>query len=267
MKDNYFPQTFLQSLLLLFISVISGTPLLFLIKKNIISQNIFITLNFILWFLGFISIFYLLNKRRKVNLTNQFNFKINDIVILFILLIISFQFFLYFNIHYYFSSNIAITNRISKFTLLNSLLFAPIFEEIMFRGVILKGYLKHYNPKKAIIISSLLFGFLHFNFTTPIQFIGATFSGFVFGYIFYYTKSVGMTIILHFIYNLMGVLSSILRNNYGNNEIKKISDLYGNYSIYIIGLSFILFIATIYYIYKNKQSIIKQLNATRRLPI
>ncbi|MFA9290581.1 MAG: lysostaphin resistance A-like protein, partial [Solirubrobacteraceae bacterium] len=49
--------------------------------------------------------------------------------------------------------------------------FAPIFEEILFRGIILKGLLN--NRKKpifAIIFTSLLFGLVHGN---PWQFIGA----------------------------------------------------------------------------------------------
>jgi membrane protease YdiL (CAAX protease family) len=39
-------------------------------------------------------------------------------------------------------------------------LFAPIYEEIIFRGVILGLLLKHYSLAKAIIFSSLLFWFM-----------------------------------------------------------------------------------------------------------
>jgi membrane protease YdiL (CAAX protease family) len=43
-----------------------------------------------------------------------------------------------------------------------SLLFAPIYEEILFRGIILSTLLKKQGVWKAIIFSSLLFGIWHF---------------------------------------------------------------------------------------------------------
>ena len=46
-------------------------------------------------------------------------------------------------------------NIVATFVLL--VIFAPITEEYIFRGIILRGFLKNYNPMKAIILSSVIF--------------------------------------------------------------------------------------------------------------
>ncbi len=52
--------------------------------------------------------------------------------------------------------------------LLTAVVAAPVLEELIFRGIMLEGLLKNYNPMKAIIITNLLFGIAHLN---PWQFV------------------------------------------------------------------------------------------------
>jgi membrane protease YdiL (CAAX protease family) len=80
---------------------------------------------------------------------------------------------------------------------------APILEEFIFRGIILKGFLKNYSPTKAIIWSAVLFGLVHMN---PWQFIGATILGIVMGWLFWKTNSLIPGIIVHFVNNLSASL-------------------------------------------------------------
>jgi uncharacterized protein len=40
---------------------------------------------------------------------------------------------------------------------------APIVKEIIFRGMILRGVLKHYSVRRSILLSALLFGIVHMN--------------------------------------------------------------------------------------------------------
>ena len=63
---------------------------------------------------------------------------------------------------------------------------APLTEELLVRGLILRGFLSHYTTRKAILASAILFGLLHFN---PWQFIGATALGVLFGWWFIQTRS------------------------------------------------------------------------------
>ncbi|MCL6588404.1 MAG: CPBP family intramembrane metalloprotease [Firmicutes bacterium] len=46
-------------------------------------------------------------------------------------------------------------------SLLVLVVLTPMIEEIIFRGIILKGLLKHHPPYRALMVSSLLFGFIY----------------------------------------------------------------------------------------------------------
>lgn len=83
-------------------------------------------------------------------------------------------------------------------------ILAPILEEIIFRGIILRGILQNGNsPVIAIIISSLLFGIAHLN---PWQFFGAGFLGAIFGFVYYRTKSLWLCIFLHALNNTLAFI-------------------------------------------------------------
>jgi hypothetical protein len=65
-------------------------------------------------------------------------------------------------------------------------LVAPVTEELLFRGLILRGLLARYAAPKAILLSAFLFGLAHFN---PWQFVSATVLGVLFGWLFVRTRS------------------------------------------------------------------------------
>lgn len=79
-----------------------------------------------------------------------------------------------------------------------------IFEELMFRGFILKGLIKNYSPKTAIIVSALLFGLIHLN---PWQFVTAFLLGLIFAWIALKTKSIIFPMLGHLINNLIATLA------------------------------------------------------------
>jgi membrane protease YdiL (CAAX protease family) len=93
---------------------------------------------------------------------------------------------------------------ISMFSIL---IMAPIFEEILFRGIILRGLLKRHNPIFSILLSSLLFGAVHMNWH---QFANATLLGFILGYVFYKTGRIRYTIFMHFVMNFSVMFLSFL---------------------------------------------------------
>lgn len=77
-------------------------------------------------------------------------------------------------------------------------LCAPIFEEALFRGVILRGFLRKTTPFKSIVFSGLCFGALH---VLPIHVFFASIVGFALGYVYYRTRSLGLVILIHLINN------------------------------------------------------------------
>ena len=84
----------------------------------------------------------------------------------------------------------------------NLLVIAPIVEEIALRGIVYTRVEKTTNAVTAIIVSSILFGLMHFMAGGIVLVIGAALMALVFGYIFYKFKSLWVCIIAHAVANL-----------------------------------------------------------------
>ncbi len=79
-------------------------------------------------------------------------------------------------------------------------IIAPLFEEILFRGFIFKGFLRNFSPTKSILASSFLFGFVHLN---PWQFTTAFLIGIFFAWIMLKTNSLLLPLLGHFLNNFI----------------------------------------------------------------
>lgn len=90
-------------------------------------------------------------------------------------------------------------------SLLSVSVFAPLFEEWLCRGLVLRGLLKHMNPTGAICTSAVFFAVLHMN---PWQAIPAFLLGLLFGYVYYRTGSLKLTMLMHCVNNTFSVLMS-----------------------------------------------------------
>lgn len=81
---------------------------------------------------------------------------------------------------------------------------APIFEELMFRGVVFNCFLDGFSPTVSLIASSLLFGALHF--TLPHLWF-TSLMGLIFGIVYYYTGQLRYSMICHSFTNLLGFVA------------------------------------------------------------
>ena len=86
-------------------------------------------------------------------------------------------------------------------------IFAPIFEEWLCRGMVLRGLLTKMKPGWAIVVSALFFAVIHAN---PWQALNAFMIGLVMGYVYYKTGSLILTMIIHFVNNGTSVVLSHL---------------------------------------------------------
>lgn len=217
MKENLFPNNIIQILGLLFLSVVFAAPFFILVDNGLFKSNGLIqTIFFILTCLIFICISYVVNHLRKQK--NEWNFNIINVRFIYIMLVPLLIFQIGINsplndiINHLLSNKAELTNPISDlYTTLGALLLAPILEESIFRGIILKGLLTKYTPKFSIIISALIFGLIH---GKPLQIWGALLLGLLFGWIYYKTKSLGTTILLHFFANLIALTNEYLFFNF-----------------------------------------------------
>lgn len=83
--------------------------------------------------------------------------------------------------------------------------FAPIFEEWLCRGMVLRGLLTKMKPVWAIVVSALFFALIHMN---PWQALNAFIIGVVMGYVYYKTGSLWLTMLIHFVNNGTAVILS-----------------------------------------------------------
>jgi hypothetical protein len=93
------------------------------------------------------------------------------------------------------------------FKILVAVLIAPFVEELFFRGIMLHRFSAKWNINVAIILSSILFGILHFNF------IGITMVGFVMCIVYLKTRSLIPTMIMHSLNNLLAESITLLASN------------------------------------------------------
>ncbi|MBO7602819.1 MAG: CPBP family intramembrane metalloprotease [Bacteroidales bacterium] len=84
-------------------------------------------------------------------------------------------------------------------------IFAPVCEEWLCRGMVLRGLLKRsrIKPVWAIVISALFFALIHLN---PWQAIPAFLFGCLFGYVYYKTGSLKLTMLMHFVNNTFALV-------------------------------------------------------------
>jgi len=110
--------------------------------------------------------------------------------------------------------------------ILSAAVVAPIYEEIIFRGILLKGMSKKINPTIALVVSALFFAVSHLNIQ---QGINAFLLGLVIGFIYLTTDSIYLSIFAHFINNLLALSFS-----------SRIALIGGKYALAIHGMLFIL---------------------------
>lgn len=104
----------------------------------------------------------------------------------------------------------AVNENISYFIpsfIISVIMVAPVFEEIIYRGIILELLYKRYGSLKAIGISSMLFAIMHLNIH---QGVNGFFLGIILGYIYIKTNSLLLSMFLHFTNNFLVIISIYL---------------------------------------------------------
>ncbi|MEJ6398158.1 CPBP family intramembrane glutamic endopeptidase [Yoonia sp. 208BN28-4] len=93
-----------------------------------------------------------------------------------------------------------------------------LFEETIFRGILMHGLRSRFGPFAALLLSSVIFGIFHFSNVlagqdfafTVFQVLNAFALGLVFGAVYLQTNSLWPPIILHFLWNAAGMTSQML---------------------------------------------------------
>ncbi len=83
--------------------------------------------------------------------------------------------------------------------LLTVAVFGPIAEELLFRGLLQNAFMRHMRPAFAIALAALLFSLVHLQ---PYAIPGLMALGAGFGFLYYKTGSLRLTIMLHMLNNV-----------------------------------------------------------------
>jgi len=144
--------------------------------------------------------------------------------------------------------NLEVLNQSTISMLIYACIIAPIFEEFIYRGAVLRS-LEKYGRWFAILVSAILFGMMHGNFYQIFMAIGV---GIILGYLAT-EYSIKLTIILHMINNTFVEVTSQITSHVSKNI--------GN--IFNISITAILIIILIIAFIRNKNNIREWLQNNR----
>ncbi len=140
------------------------------------------------------------------------------------------------------------------FNLVVIALIPAVGEELTFRGVLQQGLSRRINPHIAIILSSAIFSFIHFQFY---GFLPRMFLGLLLGYMFYTSGSLWVCMLMHFLNNGSAVMVYYL-NNKGVIDVD-VDHLGTTQNVWIIVASAVVTTGLIVWCWwKGKQSLTKK---------
>lgn len=113
-----------------------------------------------------------------------------------------------------YSNNFTGINGFFIYYSISSLLIAPIFEELFFRKFLFAKLLEKNHLWTSILVSSLCFAAIHFE--TPSNLIPTLVFGIIACLVYFKTKNIVYTIVIHFFNNLISTLYSV----YGESFFK-----------------------------------------------
>ena len=198
---------------LLFFGIIGVDAILKGLSSNELQNYIYESAGFVLipaMIISLIIYFFMLRKKQN-NIFDMCNFRNIGAknIILIIIIFMSFSMFLSGSVEYVIkffpsyneTSKMISMSMISIIGILAVILFAPIFEEILFRGMVLSEIKMNVNVAAAIIIQGIVFGLYHME---KFQSIYAAILGILLGFICVKTRSVVGSIIGHVTFNICG---------------------------------------------------------------
>lgn len=133
-----------------------------------------------------------------------------------------------------------------------------IFEEWLFRGVLQKNLATVISRKSAIVISALIFGFMHVD---PGQTVFAFGFGLIAGYLFDKTGSIWFGVLIHLLNNAVSGCGTYWTYVYQSEDVIMAFNIYILATIGIAVIGFPIYLAT-----AGKQKVVRLGEAERMLP-
>ncbi|MEM7595480.1 MAG: CPBP family intramembrane glutamic endopeptidase [Cyanobacteria bacterium P01_A01_bin.83] len=136
---------------------------------------------------------------------------------------------------------------------ISALIYAPIMEELFFRGIIFQKIAIKHGIVKGLTISAILFAAIHFRFDVISLFI----MGIITALLYFKTKQLASPIIYHFSYNLIVIIKRLYNQIFSNTDtlaqttvIEYQQHFTDNFELYMLFLAISIPYLS-YFIYKN----------------
>lgn len=135
-------------------------------------------------------------------------------------------------------------------SILMLVVLAPVMEEVLFRGILLESVRSKHSAGRAIVVSALMFGVIHF---IPQQVVNAFVIGLILGYIYVRTESLWPVIVIHALNNAMAYI--IMQWSDGANIT--VRSLIENNTVYAVvyGVSLVALVASGYMVWRSIEKI------------
>lgn len=110
-----------------------------------------------------------------------------------------------------------------------------VFEELLFRGALQQLFIGWFkNAHVAIFVTSFLFSCIHFSYY---GFLPRLALGLMLGYIFYFSKNIWLSMLMHFINNGVAITALYFATQKGE-DVKKVMD--ESYPLWVAGVTLII---------------------------
>ena len=120
-----------------------------------------------------------------------------------------------------------------------------IFEELLFRGALQQLFIGWFKkPHVAIFVTSILFSVIHFSYY---GFLPRLALGLMLGYIFYFSKNIWLSMLMHFINNGVAITALYFTTSKGGDP-KKVMD--ESYPLWVAGVTLII-VLYLFKLYKS----------------
>ena len=204
-RDQFFPNRVILFFLLLFIAMVISAPFVFLFsnwEEQTQSQIIYSIIC-----CSFLFIVGAINRKRKNCIFGYYSKRL-DFLWLALLIVGIIQLFISIPCRTLISDNTTAGSVDSNVMIFGSIIVAPILEESIFRGVLLRGLLTRNSAPVSVILSSVIFALIHVHL---FQVVPAFLLGLLFGIVFVRSHSLLYTMILHFAANSILHVSMLLQ--------------------------------------------------------
>ena len=150
------------------------------------------------------------------------------------------------------------------FLFISICIFAPIWEELFFRGILLRRFAMKWKATTSIIVSSFIFGLMHIGGSSMLH---AFLFGCFLAYAYLRTKNIWVPIVLHSVSNFLSFVTLLFPGESNAGEIPMPSNDEIVSSLIICSVLLVLSVVLFIFIVKKNWSKVRNLPKVEELPI